>query len=107
MLKVRLAKQTWSCVYMHDADYMNDYCSDGQKPLPVHMPLNSEQAGVVLFSHRRNTTPRSSVCQLPFQVDTHASFTMSFRFFDTVSDSFICFMYLEVSTIPNEIKHPL
>lgn len=78
------------------AYYMNDYCSDGQKPLPVHMPLNSEQAGVVLFSHRRNTTPRSSVCQLPFQVDTHASFTMSFRFFDTVSDSFICFMYLEL-----------
>ncbi|XP_054933823.1 uncharacterized protein [Dermacentor andersoni] len=78
------------------AYYMNDYCNAGQKALPVHLQLHSDQAGVVLYSHRRNSTPRSSVCQLPFQVENAAKFTLSFRFFDTVSDSFICFMYLEL-----------
>lgn len=78
------------------AFYMNDYCNAGQKALPVHLQLHSDQAGVVLYSHRRNSTPRSSVCQLPFQVENAAKFTLSFRFFDTVSDSFMCFMYLEL-----------
>ncbi|XP_040355925.1 uncharacterized protein LOC121046140 [Ixodes scapularis] len=78
------------------AYYMNDFCSEGQKPLPVHLPLFSEQASVVLFSHRRNSTPKSGTCRLPFQVESAAKFTLSFRFFDTVSDSFICHMYLEL-----------
>lgn len=78
------------------AYYMNDYCNAGQKALPVHLQLHSDQAGVILYSHRRNSTPRSSICQLPFQVENAAKFTLSFRFFDTVSDSFMCFMYLEL-----------
>ncbi|KAK8774011.1 hypothetical protein V5799_011455 [Amblyomma americanum] len=78
------------------ADYMTDFCNAGQKPLPVHLSLHSDQAGVVLYSHRRNSTPRASICHLPFQVETAAKFVLSFRFFDTVSDSFICFMYLEL-----------
>ncbi|XP_049511365.1 uncharacterized protein LOC125939893 [Dermacentor silvarum] len=86
------------------AYYMNDYCNAGQKALPVHLQLHSDQAGVVLYSHRRNSTPRSSVCQLPFQVENAAKFTLSFRFFDTVSDSFICFMYLEAS-FPRTLKY--
>ncbi|XP_077493086.1 uncharacterized protein LOC144104131 [Amblyomma americanum] len=78
------------------AYYMTDFCNAGQKPLPVHLSLHSDQAGVVLYSHRRNSTPRASICHLPFQVETAAKFVLSFRFFDTVSDSFICFMYLEL-----------
>ncbi|CAN7990169.1 unnamed protein product [Ixodes hexagonus] len=78
------------------AYYMNDYCTDGQKALPVHLPLINDQASVVLYSHRQNSTPRSGTCTLPFQVDTSAKFTLSFRFFDTISDSFICYMYLEL-----------
>ncbi|XP_077531025.1 uncharacterized protein LOC144143083 [Haemaphysalis longicornis] len=78
------------------AFYMNDYCNTGQKALPVHVSLHNDQAGVVLFSHRRNSTPRSSVCHLPFQVENSAKFTLSFRFFDTIADSFMCFMYLEL-----------
>ncbi|KAH6923395.1 hypothetical protein HPB50_000936 [Hyalomma asiaticum] len=69
------------------AFYMNDYCNAGQKALPVHLQLHSDQAGVVLYSHRRNSTPRSSVCQLPFQVENAAKFTLSFRFFDTLVSS--------------------
>ncbi|XP_075726511.1 uncharacterized protein LOC142768424 [Rhipicephalus microplus] len=81
------------------AYYMNDYCNAGQKALPVHLQLHSDQAGVILYSHRRNSTPRSSICQLPFQVENAAKFTLSFRFFDTVSDSFMCFMYLEARSV--------
>ncbi|KAL3226910.1 hypothetical protein MRX96_024423 [Rhipicephalus microplus] len=66
---------------------MNDYCNAGQKALPVHLQLHSDQAGVILYSHRRNSTPRSSICQLPFQVENAAKFTLSFRFFDTLVSS--------------------
>ncbi|KAH7940060.1 hypothetical protein HPB52_020614 [Rhipicephalus sanguineus] len=69
------------------AYYMNDYCNAGQKALPVHLQLHSDQAGVILYSHRRNSTPRSSICQLPFQVENAAKFTLSFRFFDTLVSS--------------------
>lgn len=76
--------------------YMNDHCGAGQKPQQVHLLLYNEKGSIVLFSHRRNETLRSAQCALSFKVE--GKFTLSFKFFDTLSENFLCFMYLEVVT---------
>ncbi|XP_064487900.1 uncharacterized protein LOC135400090 [Ornithodoros turicata] len=76
--------------------YMNDHCGAGQKPQQIHLLLYSEKASAILFSHRRNSTLRAAQCALSFKVD--GKFILSFKFFDTLSESFLCFMYLEIST---------